>query len=132
MLSASTITFFTTQGDDDSGWEVVKKTFPSPPPDSISISTDVLPEQHFADQKMAQLAAHLLAESNKCPYVNANENVITVLPIGNRYVLISLEATNGNIIGGLGSFGDVRNAIAAAKDICLKNKTLFMSLFEGM
>lgn len=93
------ISFVSIQGDDNAGWDVIKKTFPKVSGNSVTLGvTNVSMNQHCSDQKTAEIAAKKMAELTSLPYISNNVSIITVTPFCGGFLAVELKP-NGGVTG---------------------------------
>jgi len=122
-----TISFVSIQGNESTGWDVVKKTFPKVSGRSVIHSvTAISMDQHCKDKKTAEVAAKKIAELNRLPYVSDSASVITVGPFCGDYLPVELTPS-GVVIGQGTNSPSIQSAIMEAREIAESRNLLFIS-----
>lgn len=123
-----TISFVSIQGNESTGWDVVKKTFPSS--NRLSVTATSM-NQHCKDQKIAEVAAKTIAELNRLPYVSDSASVITVARFGSCYLPVELTPNDG-VIGQGTSSPSILSAIEEAMKKAERKFSLCITLLTKM
>ena len=115
------VSFYTTDGNKNLGWDVIKKTFPSS--SSYNVAKETL--EHHSDQISAVGSAKKIANASKIPFVHENIGVMIIAPLFGMYVP-TLLTPEGGVLGQGKSTGDIEEAIKEALEKAEKGNYAFV------